>query len=98
MRLQLALPLLLLTILQLYHLPPPLLLQSAALLACSLDASPCMPAVVLYYCTFQGTVCLIKMFSLFLCLFFLMYYLYEKYYKPITVLRYIVNRAHWYLG
>ena len=25
-------------------------------LACSLDASPCMPAVVLYYCNFQGTV------------------------------------------
>ena len=32
------------------------LLQSVTLLACSLDASPCMPAVVLYYCTFQGTV------------------------------------------
>ena len=32
------------------------LLQSITLLACSLDASPCMPAVVLYYCTFQGTV------------------------------------------
>ena len=32
------------------------LLQSVTLLACSLDASPCMPAVVRYYCTFQGTV------------------------------------------
>ena len=32
------------------------LLQSVTLLACSLDASPCMPAVVLYYCIFQGTV------------------------------------------
>ena len=30
-------------------------LQSVTL-ACSLDASPCMPAVVLYYYTFQGTV------------------------------------------
>ena len=32
------------------------LLQSATLLACSLDASPCVPAVVLYYCTVQDTV------------------------------------------
>ena len=32
------------------HLP--FLLQSVILLACSLDASPCMPAVVLYYCIF----------------------------------------------
>ena len=30
------------------------LLQSVTLLARSLDASSCMPAVVLYYCTFQG--------------------------------------------
>ena len=49
----LALRLLLLTVLQLSrtppHLPPPLL-------ACSLDASPWVPAVVLYYCTFQSTV------------------------------------------
>ena len=29
---------------------------SAALPACSLDASPCAPAVVLFHCTFQGTV------------------------------------------
>ena len=33
-------------------LPPP----SPALLACSLDASPCTPAVVLHSCTFQGIV------------------------------------------
>ena len=32
------------------------LLQPVTLLACSLDARPCMPAVALYYCTFQGTV------------------------------------------
>ena len=31
-------------------------LWSVTLLTCSLDASPCMLAVVLYYCTFQGTV------------------------------------------
>ena len=36
------------------HLLSPL--QSLTLLAYSLDASPCMLAVVLYYCTFQGTV------------------------------------------
>ena len=54
--------------------------------AFSLDASSCMPAVVLYYCTFQGTVLFdYKCFHYFLCLFF-MYYLCEKNYKPITVL------------
>ena len=31
-------------------------LQSVTFLACSLKASRCMPAAVLYYCTFQGTV------------------------------------------
>ena len=33
-------------------LPPP----SPTLLACALDASPCVPAVVLHSCTFQGIV------------------------------------------
>ena len=32
------------------------LLSSNQRLACSLNASPCMPAVVLYYCSFQGTI------------------------------------------
>ena len=32
------------------------LLQSGMLPACSLDASPCMPAVILYFCAFQGIV------------------------------------------
>ena len=32
------------------------LLQALALFACLLDARPYMPAVVLYYCTFQGIV------------------------------------------
>ena len=31
-------------------------LQSVALFNCSSDANPCMPAVALYYYTFQGTV------------------------------------------
>ena len=32
------------------------LLHSVFLLSCSLDASSCMPAVMLYYYTFQDTV------------------------------------------
>ena len=31
------------------------LLQSVTFLDCSLDASPCVPATVPYYITFQGT-------------------------------------------
>ena len=53
-KLQLAFHLLLLRILRLYHLPLPLPVQSVTLLACSLHASPCMPAVVVYYRTCQG--------------------------------------------
>ena len=44
------------------------LLQSVTLLACALDARPCIPAVVLYYCTFQGTI-RFKMFSFFVFAF-----------------------------
>ena len=53
--LQPALHLLLLVVLQptISHLP--FLLPSVSLLACPLDASPWMPAVVLYHSTFQGT-------------------------------------------
>ena len=54
--LQLVLHLLLLMILQLCHLPPPIPPQSVTLLASSLDGSPCVPAVGLYYYTFQDTV------------------------------------------
>ena len=32
------------------------LLESVSLPSCSLSASPCMEAVILHYCTFQGTV------------------------------------------
>ena len=38
------------------HLPPPRLLQSVTFLAYSLNASPCVPASVLNYYTFQGSV------------------------------------------
>ena len=34
------------------------LLQSVALLACSLTASSCMPTAILYYCTFQAVILL----------------------------------------
>ena len=48
--------------------------------ACSLDAGPCMPVIILYYCTF----CTVrfKMFSFFV---FVICSLSEKYYKPIMV-------------
>ena len=42
-----------------------------------------MPAVVLDYCTFQGT---IRLKNVYLCVCFLCtYYLCKKYYKPITI-------------
>ena len=53
--LQLALRLLLQTILPLYQLPPPLLLPSVILLACSCSASSRMPAVVLDYSFVSST-------------------------------------------
>ena len=61
------------------------------LLACPLDASPCVPAAVLYftrYCTVR-----LKLFY-FLCLIFV-YYLCEEYYKPITVQYYIAACVSW---
>ena len=42
--------------LQLYYLPPSLPPPVSNSSCLSLDARPCMPAVELYYCTFQGTV------------------------------------------
>ena len=67
------------------------LLLSVTLLARPLTASPCMPAVVLYftrYCTVR-----LKLFY-FLCLIFV-YYLCEEYYKPITVQYYIAACVSW---
>ena len=86
MKLQLALHLPLLTILQLYHLPPPFPPPVS-------NSSPCRPAVVRYYCVFQGN-CTIRLKMLNFC-FFLMYYLCEKSYKPITVLYYIADCVNW---
>ena len=60
--------------------------SSQELLLCSLDARLCIPAVVLYYCALQGTILkdLNIFFTFCACLIFI-YYLCEKYYKPITV-------------
>ena len=66
------------TISHLLSLPP-----SVTLLACSFDASPCIPAVVLYYRTFWVCTVRFKILSLFFVS--LMYYLYEKDCKPITM-------------
>ena len=49
-------PSLFLMILQLCHLPPPFPPPVSDSSPCSLNASPCMPAAVLYYWTFWGTV------------------------------------------
>ena len=57
LKLQLALHLLLLMTLQSSTISyRPFLLQPVTLLACSLDASSCVPAVVVYHCTFLGTI------------------------------------------
>ena len=63
------------------------LFRSVTLLACSLDASPWMPAVLYFsrYCTIR-----LDVFSLFLCLFF-MYCLCANYYEPIAVRYYIAD-------
>ena len=47
------------------------LLQSVTLLACSLDASPCMPTVVLYYCTYKIRVLYCKIRDVYFCICFL---------------------------
>ena len=91
---QLALHLLLLTILQLYRLPPPLptpVSNSACLFTrCQPLYASCCTGLLYFsrYCTVR-----FKMFY-FLCLFF-MYYLCEKYYKPITVQYYIADCVSW---
>ena len=50
---------------------------------------PGLEIKILYHCTLR-----LKMFYLILCLFF-MYYLCEKYYKPITVQYYIADCVSW---
>ena len=64
-------------------------LQPVTLLACVLDARPGILAVLLY----KGLYYKIKK-HYFLCLSFI-YYLYEKYYKPITVQYYMADCVSW---
>ena len=94
-KLQLALCLLLLMILQLYHLPhpspPPVSNSSCLFTRCQPLYARCC-TVLLYFSRYYTV--RLKMFSLFLCLFS-MYYLCEKYYKPITVWYYIANCVSW---
>ena len=86
--LALALHLLLLTLLQLYHLPPLSLLQLVILLACSLVADPVCQMLPCTMVVFKVVYYEIKtfIFYLFLC---------EKYYKPVTVPCYIANYVSW---
>ena len=61
-----------------------------------MHASLCMPAVILYYCTFQGTVLEdLKCFLYFCVCFLCAYYLCENYYKPITVQYSIASCVSW---
>ena len=66
------------------------LLQLVILLAISLDGNSFIPVAVLYYYTFKVLYYTIK--NIFFFVFFL-YYLCEKYYKPIIVQYYIANCA-----
>ena len=70
-----------------YQLPPPLLLQSVTLLACSRSDSPRRPDVVLDYCTFQGTAMYdLKCFILFVYVLFV-YKVLEIYYSTVLYSR-----------
>ena len=94
-KLQLALHLLLLMILQLYHLPPPLpppaSNSSCLFTRCQPLYASCYTVLLYFsrYCTVR-----VKMFIFCICLFF-MYFLCEKYYKPITVQYYIADCVSW---
>ena len=89
-KLQLALHLLLLKILQLYHFSPPLL-PPITLLDHSLNASPWKPATVLI----QVLYCKIKKILNLLCFLAFVYYVCEMYYKLITTQYYIANCVSW---
>ena len=96
MKLQLALRLLLLVALQLYHLPPlfPLDSNSSCLFTrCHLLYASC--CTVLYFSRYYTV--RIKMFIFHVC-FFLMCYLCEKYFKPSAVQYYITDCLSWLPG
>ena len=95
--LQLALHLPWLSILPLHPLPPPLP-PPVTLLACSLHASPCVPAVDWTTLLFKVVYCKIANGLFILCAFDFIYYLCEKYYQPITVQYYVADSVSWVLG
>ena len=88
----------LLTILQLYHFPPPLpppgSNSSFLFTRCQPLCASCCTGLL--YCSRYCTV-RFKIFSLFF-VFVFMYYLGEKYYKPITVQYYIADCVSWAPG
>ena len=92
-KLQFALHLLLLTILQLYHLspplPPPVRNSSCLFTGCQPPDASCTTVLFkVLYCKTNNV------FFIFVCLFF-MYYLFKNYYKPVTVPYYIVICVSW---
>ena len=93
-KLQLALHLLLLMILQLYHLPPllppPVSNSSCAFTQCQPLYADCSDVLLSFsrHCTVR-----LKMFY-FLSLFFV-YYFCDRYYKPIILQYYIANCVSW---
>ena len=68
-------------------LPSPTSSPSSSRWLCSLDASPCMPAVILYFSRCYS----IKLKMFYFSVFVFMYYLYENYYTPITIQYYIAS-------
>ena len=93
-KLQLALHLLWMTILQLYHLPPPV---PASVSNSSCLFTWCQPLYASCYTVlFKVLYCKIKNVFFISCVhLFFMYYLCEKYYTPITVQYYIANCVSW---
>ena len=95
LKLQLAFCLLLLAILQLYHLPPslpfPVSNTSCLFTRCLPLYASCFTVLLHFsrYCTVR-----LKIFPL-CVVWFYMYYLCEKYYKPITAQDYVTYHVSW---
>ena len=72
-------------------------LQPVVLLACSPDASPCVPTAVLDYLLYFSRYCVVRlrMFIFGVCLSCIIC---EKYYRPITGQYYIADRVSWVPG
>ena len=92
-KLPLALCLLSLMILQLYHLPPPPPPPSVTLLACSLDASPCVPDVVLYFS--RSRIVWLKLLFCISCVCFLCIICVKSIINLFTVQSYVADCLSW---